>query len=162
MLLCGSHVGVSVLLLVGSLLTGGLHMDGWADLIDGLSGSYNRRACASSKIHTLAHGWLRKLIVMVKYARLNALACSLLPRPGIDGDTQSLRHVGVLSPTPAPRGWASRSAIRRNIILRRCSAGGTLLCGLRGVHRGTRRPGNAWDDSFYQRLGGITGDVCPE
>src|SRR2546430_16028816 len=34
---------VSVLLLVSSLLvTGGLHMYGWAELVDGLSGSYSR------------------------------------------------------------------------------------------------------------------------
>ena len=76
---------VSVLLLVSALLvTGGLHMDGWADLIDGLSGSYNRedalRIFKDPHVGLAVAGVV--LIVLLKYACLNALSHAAL-RPAL-------------------------------------------------------------------------------
>ena len=73
---------VSALLLVGSLLvTGGLHMDGLADLIDGLSGSYNRadalRIFKDPHVGSMAVAGV-VLIVLIKYACLNALSPAAL------------------------------------------------------------------------------------
>jgi adenosylcobinamide-GDP ribazoletransferase len=69
---------VSVLLLVSALLvTGGLHMDGWADLIDGLSGSYNReealRIFKDPHVGSMAVAGV-VLLILLKYACLNALS----------------------------------------------------------------------------------------
>src|SRR5215510_5288550 len=77
---------VSVLLLVIALLVaGGLHMDGWADLIDGLSGSYNRedalRIFKDPHVGSMAVAGV-VLIVLMKYACLNALAPEAL-RPAL-------------------------------------------------------------------------------
>src|SRR5438128_9480455 len=73
---------VSVLLLVSALLvTGGLHMDGWADLVDGLSGSYNRedalRIFKDPHVGSMAVAGVA-LIVLLKYACLNALSPAAL------------------------------------------------------------------------------------
>src|SRR5499426_4654132 len=71
-----------VLLLAGSLLvTGGLHLDGLADTVDGLSGSYNRedalRIFKDPHVGSMAVVGV-VFIIFLKYACLNALSPAAL------------------------------------------------------------------------------------
>ena len=100
---------VSVLPLSALLVTGGLHMDGWADLIDGLSGSYNRedalRIFKDPHVGPMAVAGV-VLIVLLKYACLNALSHAAL-RPALVLMATLSRYAMVqlacFSPMPAPR-----------------------------------------------------------
>jgi adenosylcobinamide-GDP ribazoletransferase len=64
-------------LVAALLVTGGLHMDGWADLIDGLSGNYTRedalRIFKDPHVGSMAVAGV-VLLVLVKYTCLNSLS----------------------------------------------------------------------------------------
>ena len=165
---------VSVLLLVSALLvTGGLHMDGWADLIDGLSGSYNRedalRIFKDPHVGSMAVVGV-VLIVLLKYACLNALSHAAL-RPALVLMATLSRYAMVqlacFSPYARATGGVGEPFVRgirleHHIAALLLALGSTLLFGgLRGVCIGVL-VGLAtlgMQIYFYQRLGGITGDV---
>jgi adenosylcobinamide-GDP ribazoletransferase len=165
---------VSVLLLVSALLlTGGLHMDGWADLIDGLSGSYNRedalRIFKDSHVGSMAVAGV-VLIVLLKYACLNALSpAALRPALVLMGTLSryAMVQLACFSPYARATGGVGEPFVRGTRLEHHIAAlllalGSTLLFGgLRGLCIGVL-VGLAtlgMQIYFYQRLGGITGDV---
>ena len=148
---------VSVLVLVAALLvTGGLHMDGWADLIDGLSGSYNRedalRIFKDPHVGSMAVAGV-VLIVLVKYACLNTLAPAAL-RPALVLMATLSRYAMVqlacFSPYARATGGIGEPFVR-GIRLKHYIAALLLALGsvlalwrfARRLHRRARRPGNA-------------------
>lgn len=74
-------VGRALLLAALLLLTGGLHIDGLADLIDGISGSYTReealRIFKDPHVGSMAVAGV-SLLVLLKYVSLQALAPAAL------------------------------------------------------------------------------------
>ena len=165
---------VSVLLLVASLLvTGGLHMDGLADLIDGLNGSYNRedalRIFKDPHVGSMAVVGV-VLIVLLKYACLNALSPAAL-RPALVLMATLSRYAMVqlacFSPYARATGGVGEPFVRgirleHHITALLLALGSTLLFGgLRGVCIGVLVGLATFglQAYFYQRLGGITGDV---
>ncbi len=74
-------VGRALLLVALVLLTGGLHLDGLADLIDGISGSYTRedalRIFKDPHVGSMAVAGV-SLLLLLKYASLQALAPATL------------------------------------------------------------------------------------
>ena len=165
---------VSVLLLVSAVLvTGGLHMDGWADLIDGLSGSYHRedalRIFKDPHVGSMAVVGV-VLLVFLKYSCLNALSPTAL-RPALVLMATLSRYAMVqlacFSPYARATGGVGEPFVRgirpeHHIAALLLALGSTLLFGgLRGVCIGVL-VGLAtlgMQLYFYQRLGGITGDV---
>ena len=165
---------VSVLVLVAALLvTGGLHMDGWADLIDGLSGSYNRedalRIFKDPHVGSMAVAGV-VLIVLVKYACLNTLAPAAL-RPALVSMATLSRYAMVqlacFSPYARATGGTGEPFVRgirlKHYIAALLLALGSVLLfgGLRGVCIGVLvgLVTLGLQVYFYRRLGGITGDV---
>jgi len=165
---------VSVLVLVAALLvTGGLHMDGWADLIDGLSGSYNRedalRIFKDPHVGSMAVAGV-VLIVLVKYACLNTLAPAAL-RPALVSMATLSRYAMVqlacFSPYARATGGIGEPFVRgirlKHYIAALLLALGSVLLfgGLRGVCIGVLvgLVTLGLQVYFYRRLGGITGDV---
>jgi adenosylcobinamide-GDP ribazoletransferase len=165
---------VSVLVLVAALLvTGGLHMDGWADLIDGLSGSYNRedalRIFKDPHVGSMAVAGV-VLIVLVKYACLNTLAPAAL-RPALVLMATLSRYAMVqlacFSPYARATGGTGEPFVRgirlRHHIGALLLALGSVLFfgGWRGVCIGVfvGLVTLGLQVYFYRRLGGITGDV---
>ena len=165
---------VNVLLLAGSLLiTGGLHIDGLADTIDGLSGSYNRedalRIFKDPHVGSMAVAGV-VLIVLLKYACLNALAPATL-RPALVLMATLSRYAMVqlacFSPYARPTGGLGEPFVRgirpehhiAALLLALCSV--LLFSGLRGVGIGVLigLATLGLQVYFRQRLGGITGDV---
>jgi len=165
---------VSVLLLAGSLLiTGGLHIDGLADLIDGLSGSYNRedalRIFKDPHVGSMAVAGV-VLVLLVKYACLNALSPAAL-RPALVLMTTLSRYAMVqlacFSPYARPTGGLGEPFVRgirpehhiMALLLALCSV--LLFSGLRGVYIGVLIGLGTLGLQVYfrHRLGGITGDV---
>jgi adenosylcobinamide-GDP ribazoletransferase len=165
---------VSVLLLAGSLLiTGGLHIDGLADLIDGLSGSYNRedalRIFKDPHVGSMAVAGV-VIVLLVKYACLNALSHAAL-RPALVLMTTLSRYAMVqlacFSPYARPTGGLGEPFVRgirpehhlTALLLALCSV--LLFSGLRGVYIGVLIGLGTLGLQVYfrHRLGGITGDV---
>jgi adenosylcobinamide-GDP ribazoletransferase len=165
---------VSVLLLAGSLLiTGGLHIDGLADLIDGLSGSYNRedalRIFKDPHVGSMAVAGV-VIVLLVKYACLNALSHAAL-RPALVLMTTLSRYAMVqlacFSPYARPTGGLGEPFVRgirpehhiMALLLALCSV--LLFSGLRGVYIGVLIGLGTFGLQVYfrHRLGGITGDV---
>jgi len=165
---------VSVLLLAGSLLiTGGLHIDGLADLIDGLSGSYNRedalRIFKDPHVGSMAVAGV-VLVLLVKYACLNALSPAAL-RPALVLMTTLSRYAMVqlacFSLYARPTGGLGEPFVRgirpehhlMALLLALCSV--LLFSGLRGVYIGVLIGLGTLGLQVYfrHRLGGITGDV---
>lgn len=74
-------VACALLLVVLVLLTGGLHIDGLADLIDGISGSYTRedalRIFKDPHVGSMAVAGI-SLLLLLKYASLHALTPATL------------------------------------------------------------------------------------
>jgi adenosylcobinamide-GDP ribazoletransferase len=162
---------VSVLLLVSALLvTGGLHMDGWADLIDGLSGSYNRedalRIFKDPHVGSMAVAGV-VLILLLKYACLNTLSQAAL-RPALVLMATLSRYAMVqlacFSPYARATGGVGEpfvrgirlehhiaAALRREYLALWRSAACVSVCSSAGNAR--------MQTYFCQRLGGITGDV---
>lgn len=165
---------VSVLLLVGSLLlTGGLHLDGLADLIDGVSGSYNRedalRIFKDPHVGSMAVAGV-VLIILLKYACLNTLAPAALCPALVLMATLSryaMVQLACFSSYARASGGLGEPFVRgirreHHTIALLVALGSTLLFGgLRGVGIGILA-GLATlglQVYFHQRLGGITGDV---
>ena len=165
---------VRVLLLVTALLiTGGLHMYGWADLIDGLSGSYNRedalRIFKDPHVGSMAVVGVA-LLVLLKYACLHALAPAAL-RPALVLMATLSRYAMVqlacFSPYARATGGVGEPFVRgirleHHIGALLLALGIALLFGgLRGVCIGVlvSLATLGMQIYFYQRLGGITGDV---
>jgi adenosylcobinamide-GDP ribazoletransferase len=165
---------VSALLLVGSLLvTGGLHMDGLADLIDGLSGSYNRadalRIFKDPHVGSMAVAGV-VLIVLIKYACLNALSpAALCPALVLMGTLSryAMVQLACFSPYARATGGIGEPFVRgirleHHIVALLLALGSTLFFGgLRGMCIGilVSLATLGMQSYFYQRLGGITGDV---
>jgi adenosylcobinamide-GDP ribazoletransferase len=165
---------VSVLLLAGSLLvTGGLHIDGLADTVDGLSGSYNRedalRIFKDPHVGSMAVAGV-VVVLLVKYACFNALSHEAL-RPALVVMATLSRYAMVqmacFSPYARPTGGLGEPFVRgirpEHHLVALCLALGSVLLfgGLRGVCIGVL-VGLATlglQVYFRQRLGGITGDV---
>src|SRR2546428_6004534 len=163
---------VSVLLLVSALLvTGGLHMDGWADLVDGLSGSYNRedalRIFKDPHVGSMAVAGVT-LIVLLKYACLNALSpAALRPALVVMGTLSryAMVQLACFSPYARATGGVGEPFVRgirleHHIAALLLALGSTLLFGgLRGVCIGESaalpRPG--CQANFTHRLGASTG-----
>jgi adenosylcobinamide-GDP ribazoletransferase len=165
---------VSVLLLAGSLLmTGGLHLDGLADTVDGLSGSYNRedalRIFKDPHVGSMAVAGV-VLVLLVKYACFNALAHEALGPALVVMATLSryaMVQMACFSPYARPTGGLGEPFVRgirpEHHLEALCLALGSVLLfgGLRGVCIGVL-VGLATlglQVYFRQRLGGITGDV---
>jgi adenosylcobinamide-GDP ribazoletransferase len=165
---------VSVLLLVAALLaTGGLHMDGWADLIDGLSGSYNRedalRIFKDPHVGSMAVTGV-VLLVLVQYACLNVLSPAALGPTLVLMATLSryaMVQLACFSPYARATGGVGEPFVR-GIRLEHYTAallltlGSVLLFGgLRGVCIGVLvgLVTLGLQVYFRWRLGGITGDV---
>ena len=165
---------VSVLVLVAALLvTGGLHMDGWADLIDGLSGSYNRadalRIFKDPHVGSMAVAGV-VLLVLLKYACLNSLSPVAL-RPALVLMTTLSRYAMVqlacFSPYARATGGTGEPFVHgirlRHYIAALLLALGSvwLFGGGRGVCIGVLVGLVTFGLQvyFYRRLGGITGDV---
>lgn len=165
---------VSVLVLVAALLvTGGLHMDGWADLIDGLSGSYNRedalRIFKDPHVGSMAVTGV-VLLVLVQYACLNVLSPAALGPTLVLMATLSryaMVQLACFSPYARATGGVGEPFVR-GIRLEHYTAallltlGSVLLFGgLRGVCIGVLvgLVTLGLQVYFRWRLGGITGDV---
>ncbi len=165
---------VSVLLLAGSLLvTGGLHLDGLADTVDGLSGSYNRedalRIFKDPHVGSMAVAGV-VVVLLVKYACFNALAHEALGPVLVVMATLSryaMVQMACFSPYARPTGGLGEPFVRgirpEHHLEALCLALGSVLLfgGLRGVCIGVL-VGLATlglQAYFRQRLGGITGDV---
>jgi adenosylcobinamide-GDP ribazoletransferase len=165
---------VSVLVLVAALLvTGGLHMDGWADLIDGLSGSYHRedalRIFKDPHVGSMAVAGV-VLLVLVKYACLNSLSPAAL-RPALVLMATLSRYAMVqlacFSPYARATGGTGEPFVhgirlRHYIAALLLALGNVLLFGgWRGVCVGVLvgLVTLGLQVYFYRRLGGITGDV---
>ena len=165
---------VSVLLLAGSLLvTGGLHLDGLADTVDGLSGSYNRedalRIFKDPHVGSMAVAGV-VVVLLVKYACFNALAHEALGPVLVVMATLSryaMVQMACFSPYARPTGGLGEPFVRgirpEHHLEALCLALGSVLLfgGLRGVCIGVL-VGLATlglQVYFRQRLGGITGDV---
>jgi len=165
---------VRVLLLAGLLLvTGGLHMDGLADLIDGLSGSYNRqdalRIFKDPHVGSMAVAGV-VVVLLVKYACLNALSQAAL-RPALVLMTTLSRYAMVqlayFSAYARSTGGLGEPFVRgiqlehhlTALLLTFCSV--LLFSGLRGVGIGVlvSLVTLGLQVYFRERLGGITGDV---
>ena len=165
---------VSVLVLVAALLvTGGLHMDGWADLIDGLSGSYNRedalRIFKDPHVGSMAVAGV-VLLVLLKYACLNSLSPVAL-RPALVLMTTLSRYAMVQLACFSPYARATGGTgelfvrgirLRHHIAALLLALGSVWLFGgwhgvCIGVLVGLVTLG--LQVYFYRRLGGITGDV---
>jgi len=165
---------VSVLLLAASLLlTGGLHIDGLADTVDGLSGSYNRedalRIFKDPHVGPMAVAGV-VVVLLVKYACFSALSYEAL-RPALVVMATLSRYAMVqmacFSPYARPTGGLGEPFVRgirpEHHLEALCLALGSvfLFGGLRGVCIGVL-VGLATlglQVYFRQRLGGITGDV---
>jgi adenosylcobinamide-GDP ribazoletransferase len=165
---------VSVLLLAGSLLvTGGLHIDGLADTVDGLSGSYNRedalRIFKDPHVGSMAVAGV-VVVLLVKYACFNALSHEALLPSLVAMATLSryaMVQMACFSPYARPTGGLGEPFVRgirqEHHLVALCLALGSVLLfgGLRGVCIGVL-VGLATlglQVYFRQRLGGITGDV---
>jgi adenosylcobinamide-GDP ribazoletransferase len=165
---------VSVLLLAGSLLvTGGLHIDGLADTVDGLSGSYNRedalRIFKDPHVGSMAVAAV-VVILLMKYACFNALSHDALGPALVLMATLSryaMVQMACFSPYARPSGGLGEPFVRgirpeHHLVALALALGSVLLFGgLRGVCIGVL-VGLATlglQVYFRQRLGGITGDV---
>jgi adenosylcobinamide-GDP ribazoletransferase len=165
---------VSVLLLASALLlTGGLHLDGLADTVDGLSGSYTRedalRIFKDPHIGPMAVAGV-VVVVLVKYACLSALSQEAL-RPALVLMTTLSRYAMVqmacFSPYARPSGGLGEPFVRgirleHYLLALGLALGSVLLFGglpglCIGVLVGLATLG--LQVYFRQRLGGITGDV---
>jgi len=165
---------VNVLLLASALLvTGGLHLDGLADTVDGLSGSYNRedalRIFKDPHVGSMAVAGV-VVLLLAKYACLNALSHAAL-RPALVLMATLSRYAMVqmacFSPYARPTGGLGEPFVHgirteHHLVALCLALGSTLLFGgLRGVCIGVL-VGLATlglQVYFRQRLGGITGDV---
>lgn len=165
---------VSVLLLASLLLvTGGLHIDGLADTVDGLSGSYNRedalRIFKDPHVGSMAVVAV-VVILLVKYACLTALPRDALGPVLVLMATLSryaMVQMACFSPYARPTGGLGEPFVRgirseHHLLALGLALGSVVLFGgLRGLCIGVL-VGLATlglQVYFRQRLGGITGDV---
>jgi adenosylcobinamide-GDP ribazoletransferase len=165
---------VSVLLLGGLLLvTGGLHIDGLADTVDGLNGGYNReetlRIFKDPHVGPMAVVSVG-LVLLVKYASLTALTSeAMLPSLVLMATLSRYAMVQLACFSPYARATGGLGepfvhGIRQEhfvvaLLFTLCSS--LLFGGVRGVLIGLLVGLGALGSQAYfrKRLGGITGDV---
>jgi adenosylcobinamide-GDP ribazoletransferase len=165
---------VNVLLLVGLyLLTGGLHLDGLADTVDGLSGGYSREATLRifKDPHLGTMGVLSVvLVVLVKYASLNDLPYeTVLPSLVLMGTLSryAMVQLACFSAYARASGGIGEPFVHgirhEHFVAALCWALILVLLfsGLRGLFIGVfvGLATLGCQTYFHRRLGGITGDV---
>lgn len=165
---------VNVLILAGLvLLTGGLHLDGWSDTIDGLNGGYSRERILEifKDSHVGAMAVIGVvLIVLLKYACLNEVSADRMLSTLVLMGTLSrygmvqLASFSVYARASGGLGQPFVQGIRRShfgyallltIVLVVAVGGwrGALMAGCVGLAT------LAYRLYFHRRLGGITGDI---
>lgn len=166
---------ITSVLLLGCLflMTGGLHIDGLADTVDGLSGGYSReerlRIFKDPHVGPMAVASV-VFVLLTQYASLNVLSShAMLPALVLMATLSrySMVQLAYFSPYARATGGLGEPFIRgikqehlyTALLLTFCA---TLLCGgPRGVLIGcvVSVATVGYQMYFRQRLGGITGDV---
>lgn len=165
---------VSALLLAASLvLTGGLHIDGLSDMVDGLSGSYTRedalRLFKDPHVGSMAVAAVA-VVLLLKYACLNALASGALGPALVLMGTLSryaMVQLACFSPYARATGGLGEPFVRGIRLEHHRSAVLLALCSVvafgrfRGLLIGLLIGLTAYGIQVYcrRRLGGITGDI---
>jgi adenosylcobinamide-GDP ribazoletransferase len=164
----------SVLLLAGLVvMTGGLHLDGLADTIDGLSGGYSRQETLhifkDSHVGTMAVVSV-VLVLLMKFASLRVLPDeAMLPALVLMAtlSRSSMVQLACFSPYARANGGLGEPFVRgitqEHFLTSMLLTGGVALLfgGIRGVmiwalvSLATR----GYQTYFRKRLGGITGDI---
>lgn len=166
-------VGNALLLSLLVLATGALHLDGWADLCDGVGGGRDRAAMLhimkDSRIGVFGAAGL-VLLLLVKYTALVSLPVALRPAglllAPVAGRWAAVLLTVTLPYLRGPEGTAAafaghagrRELLFASLILLAVAAAllrgpGVLLAGLLGL------AALAFAGWARQRLGGVTGDV---
>lgn len=172
-LLCPPAVVLVLVLGASLLLTGGLHLDGFADTVDGLCGGYTRedtlRIFKDPRVGPMAAGSVA-MLVLLKYACLAALVPEAL-RPTLvlmaTLSRYSMVQLACFSPYARATGGLGEPFVRgiqRTHLLGAVglTLGSALLFGgWRGLLMGLLVSLGTLGLHYYfrHRLGGVTGDV---
>ena len=178
MSLSGSHwsIAVSALLGLGAMvwLTGGLHLDGWADTVDGFAGGRDTaetiRIMRDGRIGTMAAAAV-VLLLGLKWALLQSLATRHLLRALVTAGVLSRWGLVLCAKwfpyVPGQQGLGRLATDSKSLIPWTIATALALLIAVvcwgpvRGLLALVLAAGVSWGMNrfFLRRLGGITGDT---